>query len=68
MASEPESSKSIRRIDRDSIHRICANQVIFDLSVGVKELVENALDAKASRVEIKLKNFGFVFTMFLVIL
>lgn len=48
----------IRRIDRASVHRICANQVIFDLSTAVKELLENALDVKATRVEIKLRNFG----------
>jgi DNA mismatch repair protein PMS2 len=49
----------IRRIDRDSVHRICANQVIFDLSIAVKELLENALDAGSSRVEIKLRNHGY---------
>ena len=33
----------IKAIDRDSVQRICSGQVIVDLSVAVKELVENAL-------------------------
>ncbi|ORY43042.1 DNA mismatch repair protein MutL [Rhizoclosmatium globosum] len=44
---------SIQPIDKSSVHRICAGQVISDLPGCVKELVENALDAKASSVEVR---------------
>lgn len=45
-------------MDIESIHRICNSQVIIDLSTAIKELVENSLDAGATCIEIKLKNFG----------
>jgi hypothetical protein len=48
----------IRRIDRASVHRICANQVVFDLATAVKELIENALDVNATRIDVRLRNFG----------
>lgn len=49
---------SIHRIGADSVHRICSGQVITDLSSAVKELIENALDAKATRITVTLKNYG----------
>ena len=42
----------IRAIDKDVVHRICSGQVILDLATAVKELVENAIDAGASTVEV----------------
>jgi DNA mismatch repair protein PMS2 len=48
----------IRSIDSESIHRICSSQVVIDLAGAIKELVENALDAGATSIEIKLKNSG----------
>ena len=51
-------SKTIKAIDKSSIQRICSGQVVVDLASAVKELVENALDAFATSVEIKLKNMG----------
>lgn len=48
----------IRPIDKSAVHRICSGQVILDLSTAVKELVENALDAGATSVEIRLKEYG----------
>jgi DNA mismatch repair protein PMS2 len=41
---------SIKPIDKQSVHRICSGQVITDLSSCVKELLENALDAKAQSI------------------
>ncbi len=45
-------SGSIKPINRQSIHRICSGQVILDLATAVKELVENALDAGATNIEV----------------
>lgn len=44
----------IRAIDKGVVHRICSGQVILDLATAVKELVENAVDAGASTVEVNL--------------
>ncbi|KAL3717594.1 hypothetical protein ACJRO7_009089 [Eucalyptus globulus] len=62
-AETPEAPPSppppaIRPINRSAVHRICAGQVILDLSSAVKELVENSLDAGATSVEIALKEYG----------
>jgi DNA mismatch repair protein PMS2 len=51
-------TKNIEKIDAVSIHRICSGQVILDLATAVKELVENAVDAGATTVEIRLANYG----------
>ncbi|XP_052172527.1 DNA mismatch repair protein PMS1 isoform X2 [Diospyros lotus] len=48
----------IRPINKGVVHRICAGQVILDLSSAVKELVENSLDAGATSIEISLKEYG----------
>lgn len=52
------NASHIRPIDKSAVHRICSGQVILDLSTAVKELVENALDAGATSVEIRLKEYG----------
>lgn len=49
----------IQAISRSDIARICSGQVVVDLPTAVKELVENALDAKAGHVEVKLKESGW---------
>jgi len=48
----PDEKGKIKAIDRASVSRICSGQVILDLSTAVKELVENALDAGATSVEV----------------
>ena len=48
----------IRSIPQDAVHRICSGQVILDLATAVKELVENALDAGATTIEIRIKDYG----------
>ncbi|CAL1379572.1 unnamed protein product [Linum trigynum] len=52
------SSQAIKPINKGVVHRICAGQVILDLSSAVKELVENSLDAGATSIEICLKEYG----------
>lgn len=49
---------SIQAIPTASVAKICSGQVILDLSTAVKELVENALDAGATSVEVRLKEHG----------
>ncbi|GLC44959.1 hypothetical protein PLESTB_000668600 [Pleodorina starrii] len=56
-AHEPAAG-SIKPINRQSIHRICSGQVILDLATAIKELVENALDAGATNIEVRLREYG----------
>uniref|UniRef100_Q0VA67 Pms1 protein n=1 Tax=Xenopus tropicalis TaxID=8364 RepID=Q0VA67_XENTR len=42
-----------------TIRLLSSSQVITSVVSVVKELVENALDANATSIEIKLENFGF---------
>lgn len=48
----------IKKLDDQSILNICANQVVTDLATCVKELVENSIDARASLIEVSLRDFG----------
>ncbi|ETE59430.1 Mismatch repair endonuclease PMS2, partial [Ophiophagus hannah] len=58
MESLPVVEKTIKPIDRRSVHQICSGQVVLNLCTAVKELVENSLDAGATNVEVKLKDYG----------
>ncbi|EED87617.1 hypothetical protein THAPSDRAFT_264783, partial [Thalassiosira pseudonana CCMP1335] len=49
---------TIKPISSTAIQQIVAGQAITDLSSAVKELVDNAIDAKATRVCVKLYNQG----------
>ena len=49
---------SIKSIDVDTVNRICSGQVVVSIQTAVKELVENALDAGARSIQIKLKDYG----------
>lgn len=53
-----ESAPLIKPISSSSIKRLVAGQAITDLSSSVKELVDNAIDAGATRITIKLYNQG----------
>ncbi|XP_053936535.1 mismatch repair endonuclease PMS2 [Cuculus canorus] len=54
----PQPAEAIKPIDRKSVHRICSGQVVLNLGTAVKELVENSLDAGATNIDIKLKDYG----------
>jgi len=46
------------RLGKDVVHEICTNQVVVTLQACVKELVENSLDAGATRIEVRLRESG----------
>jgi DNA mismatch repair protein PMS2 len=46
---------SIQPIPQAAVHRICSGQVVIDLATAVKELVENALDAGATVIEVRFR-------------
>ncbi|KAK3601871.1 hypothetical protein CHS0354_041804 [Potamilus streckersoni] len=56
-AYHPKAS-SIKAIDKTSVHRICSGQVVLTLATAVKELVENSIDAGATNIDVKLKEYG----------
>ncbi|KAH7084536.1 hypothetical protein FB567DRAFT_529213 [Paraphoma chrysanthemicola] len=49
---------TIKPIEGRSVHQIQSGQVIVDLQSVCKELVENSIDAGATSVEIRFKNYG----------
>lgn len=53
-----EHESNIKAIQQSAVHQITSGQVVIDLASGVKELVENSVDAHATSIEIKFKNYG----------
>ncbi|XP_011176016.2 mismatch repair endonuclease PMS2 [Solenopsis invicta] len=53
-----EKSKKIEAINKETIHHICSGQVVLDLAIAVKELVENSLDSGATVIDVKLTDYG----------
>ncbi|XP_021110395.1 mismatch repair endonuclease PMS2 isoform X2 [Heterocephalus glaber] len=53
-----EPAKAIKAIDGKSVHQICSGQVVLSLSTAVKELVENSVDAGATNIDLRLKDYG----------
>jgi DNA mismatch repair protein PMS2 len=49
---------TIKAIEAKSVHQIQSGQVIADLCSVVKELLENSLDAGATVLEVRFKNYG----------
>lgn len=57
-AAPPPAGGNIKAIDTNSVAKICSGQVILDLAGAVKELIENALDAGATSIEVRLRDHG----------
>ena len=49
---------SIKAISGDNVHLICSAQVILSPAIALKELLENAIDAKATNIEVRLQDHG----------
>lgn len=56
--SESSTADVIQPINKETVHRICSGQVVLSVAIAVKELVENAIDANATNIEIRLKEYG----------
>lgn len=53
-----KTASNIKAMDKSSVHRLCSGQVILSMAIAVKEIVENALDAGATNIEVKLQEYG----------
>ncbi|KAH0554281.1 hypothetical protein KQX54_009228 [Cotesia glomerata] len=51
-------SKKINVISKETVHHICSGQVVLDLAVAIKELVENSVDSGANCIDVKLVDYG----------
>lgn len=48
--TKPSNLMSIKKLDNASVSSICINQVVVDMPMCVKELLENSLDAGATKI------------------
>ena len=52
---------NIKKLDTKSITKISVNQVVVDLTMCVKELLENSLDANATKIGMIEMSFNFTY-------
>lgn len=48
----------IHRLDQNLAEDLCAQQVITNITDCIKELVDNSIDAKSTKIEIILEDYG----------
>ncbi|KAH8857920.1 Mismatch repair endonuclease PMS2 [Schistosoma japonicum] len=58
MSSVDGDHSIISRLDKNLVHKICSGQVVVTLASAVKELLENSIDAKSTKIEIRLRGHG----------
>ena len=53
-----DNAARIAPLDLDDVRRISGAQVLPDMRAAVKELIENAMDAQATNIEVRFKDYG----------
>lgn len=54
-----ETPRSIRQLDESVVSRIAAGEAISSPSNVIKELLENSIDAKSTRITVEIENGGY---------
>ena len=47
------SSSSIHNLDKQAVTKLCSGQIILSITAVVKELIENAIDAGATAIDVR---------------
>ena len=56
----PELGSGLMALPQDTISLLKSSQVVTSVWSGVKEMVENSLDAGATNIEVTEKKFQFI--------